>query len=217
MLSATLLDSIAAMGLSVALVVVALAVAVALRPWRQLRGAPIWHPWLACLVLLPWVWAAQKVMPGGVAVQLSGACLMVLMLGWPLTVLSLVPIAALGAWLGGIGWAEAVDHLAWNGIVAATFALLIGLATRHWLPKHPFVFILGRGFIATALAMMAAGTLSAHLTPAPASTEIGSVLLGHWLMAWGEAFSTGMLVAIFVAFRPQWLASWSDERYLKDA
>lgn len=214
MLAATLLDSIAPMGLSLAVIVVALAVALALRPWRQLRGAPIWHPWLACLVLLPWLWAAQRVMPGGVAVQLSGACLMVLMLGWPLAVLSLVPIAALGAWLGGIAWPQALDHLAWNGIVAATLALLVGLATRRWLPHHPFVFILGRGFIVTALAMMGAGTLSACLTPPSDSTELGSVLLGHWLMAWGEAFSTGMLVAIFVAFRPQWLATWSDERYL---
>lgn len=214
MLAATLPDSIAAMGLSLVVVIVALAVALALRPWRQLRGAPIWHPWLACLVLLPWVWAAQRVMPGGVAVQLSGACLMVLMLGWPLAVLSLVPIAALGAWLGGIAWPQALDHLAWNGIVAATLALAIGLATRHWLPNHPFVFILGRGFIVTALAMMGAGTMAAYLTPPPESTELGSVLLGHWLMAWGEAFSTGMLVAIFVAFRPQWLASWSDDRYL---
>jgi uncharacterized membrane protein len=214
MLAATLLDRMVAMLVSLALVFFALAVAVAMRPWRQLRGSSIWHPWLACLVLLPWVWAAQRVMPGGVAVQLSGACLMVLMLGWPLTVLSLVPIAAIGAWLGGIGWAEALDHLAWNGVAAATLALAIGLATRRWLPKHPFVFILGRGFIVTALAMMAAGALSAHLTPAPQSTEIGSVLLGHWLMAWGEAFSTGMLVAIFVAFKPQWLATWSDSRYL---
>lgn len=214
MLAATLLDSIAPMGLSLAVITVALAVALALRPWRQLRGAPIWHPWLACLVLLPWLWAAQRVMPGGVAVQLSGACLMVLMLGWPLAVLSLVPIAALGAWLGGIAWPQALDHLAWNGIVAATLALLVGLATRRWLPNHPFVFILGRGFIVTALAMMGAGTLSANLTPPSDSTELGSVLLGHWLMAWGEAFSTGMLVAIFVAFRPQWLATWSDERYL---
>lgn len=214
MLAATLPDSIAAMGLSLVVVIVALAVALALRPWRQLRGAPIWHPWLACLVLLPWVWAAQRVMPGGVAVQLSGACLMVLMLGWPLAVLSLVPIAALGAWLGGIAWPQALDHLAWNGIVAATLALAIGLATRRWLPNHPFVFILGRGFIVTALAMMGAGTMAAYLTPPPESTELGSVLLGHWLMAWGEAFSTGMLVAIFVAFRPQWLASWSDDRYL---
>ena len=217
MLAATLLDSIAPMGLSLAVVIVALAVALALRPWRQLRGAPIWHPWLACLVLLPWVWAAQRVMPGGVAVQLSGACLMVLMLGWPLAVLSLVPIAALGAWLGGIAWPQALDHLAWNGIVAATLALLIGLATRRWLPHHPFVFILGRGFIVTALAMMGAGTMAAFVSPLPDSTELGSVLLGHWLMAWGEAFSTGMLVAIFVAFRPQWLASWSDARYLDNA
>ncbi|WP_341891038.1 hypothetical protein [Variovorax sp. YR752] len=214
MSAATLPDSIAAMGLSFVVVIVALAVALALRPWRQLRGAPIWHPWLACLVLLPWLWAAQRVMPGGVAVQLSGACLMVLMLGWPLAVLSLVPIAALGAWLGGIAWPMALDHLAWNGIVAATLALAIGLATRRWLPNHPFVFILGRGFIVTALAMMAAGTMSAYLTPPSESTEIGSVLLGHWLMAWGEAFSTGMLVAIFVAFKPQWLATWSDARYL---
>ncbi len=206
--------SMDAMGLSLALVVVALAVALALRPWRALRADGVLQPWLACLVLLPWLWAAQRVMPGGVAVQLSGACLLVLMVGWPLAVLSLLPIAALGAWLGGIDWPQALDHLAWNGMVAATFALAIGLATRRWLPKHPFVFILGRGFFTTALAMMAAGTIATFVQPPPESTELSSVLLGHWLMAWGEAFSTGMLVAIFVAFKPEWLATWSDARYL---
>jgi uncharacterized membrane protein len=56
--------------------------------------------------------------------------------------------------------------------------------------------------------------MSAYVQPPPESTELGSVLLGHWLMAWGEAFSTGMLVAIFVAFKPEWLATWSDARYL---
>lgn len=208
------LASMQPMGLSLALVVVALAVALALRPWRALSADGVLQPWLACLVLLPWLWAAQRVMPGGVAVQLSGACLLVLLVGWPLAVLSLVPIAALGAWLGGIAWPQALDHLAWNGMVAATFALAIGLATRRWLPKHPFVFILGRGFFTTALAMMAAGTLATFVQPPPESTELGSVLLGHWLMAWGEAFATGMLVAIFVAFKPQWLATWSDSRYL---
>jgi uncharacterized membrane protein len=207
----------AAMGLSLALVIVALAVALALRPWLGLRGSQLWHPWLACLVLLPWAWAAQRVMPGGMALQLSGACLMVLMLGWPLAVISLVPVAAAGAWLGGIAWAEALDHLAWNGIVTATLALALGLAMRRWLPKHPFVFILGRGFIGTALAMMASGTLAAHVLPLSESSELGTLLLGHWLMAWGEAFATGMLVAIFVAFKPQWLATWSDRRYLDNA
>ena len=205
------------MGLSLALVIVALAVALALRPWRALRGAQLLHPWFASLVLMPWLWAAQRFMPGGVAVQLSGACLMVLMLGWPLAVLSLVPIAALGAWLGGIAWPQALDHLAWNGIVTATLALAIGLATRRWLPRHPFVFILGRGFLVTALATVLSGALSALVSLLPPGSELGSILLGHWLMAWGEAFATGMLVAIFVAFKPEWLATWSDARYLKDA
>lgn len=204
------------MGLSLALVIVALAVALALRPWRALRGAQLLHPWFASLVLMPWLWAAQRFMPGGVAVQLSGACLMVLMLGWPLAVLSLVPIAALGAWLGGIAWPQALDHLAWNGIVTATLALAIGLATRRWLPRHPFVFILGRGFLVTALATVLSGALSALVSPLPPGSELGSILLGHWLMAWGEAFATGMLVAIFVAFKPEWLATWSDARYLTD-
>lgn len=202
------------MGLSLALVFMAVAVALALRPWRQLRGTPLWHPWLASLVLVPWLWAAQRVMPGGMAVQLSGACLMVLMLGWPLAVLSLLPIGLAGAWLGGIAWPQALHHLAWSGMVAATLALAIGLATRRWLPHHPFVFILGRGFLATALAMMGAGTLSALVQPPPEGTDLATLLVSHWLMAWGEAFSTGMLVAIFVAFKPQWLATWSDARYL---
>ena len=202
------------MGLSLALVAAALAVALALRPWRRLRADGALHPWLASLVLLPWLWAAQRVMPGGMQLQLSGACLMVLMLGWPLAVLSLLPIAITGALLGGIGWPQALDQLAWHGMAAATLALGIGLATRRWLPHHPFVFILGRGFFTTALAIMAAGTLAALVHPLPEGTDLVTLLVGHWLMAWGEAFSTGMLVAIFVAFKPQWLATWSDSRYL---
>jgi hypothetical protein len=34
-------------------------------------------------------------------------------------------------------------------------------------------------------------------------------------MAWGDAVLTGMIVAIFVAFKPEWLATWSDHRYLQ--
>ena len=34
-------------------------------------------------------------------------------------------------------------------------------------------------------------------------------MIGRWLAAWGDAFTVGMLVAIFVAFRPHWLATYS--------
>jgi uncharacterized membrane protein len=202
------------MGLELALVLLAVVVALALRPWRLFGAAFPLNAWLACLVLLPWLWASQRVLPGGVALQMSAAPLLVLMFGWPLAVLSLVPIALAGGWFAGMDMAQALNQLAWNGIVAATFSLALGLATRRWLPRHPFVFILGRGFIVTALAMMAAGTLASLALPLPPGTELGMLLVGRWLMAWGEAFATGMLTAIFVAFRPQWLASWSDARYL---
>lgn len=202
------------MSLELLLVAAAIVPALTMAPWRTLRASGLQNPWLACLVLLPWLWAAQRALPGGVVLQMSGACLLVLMFGWPLAVLSLLPIAVAGAWIGGAGLAHAVGALAWNGVLPASLALALGLATRRWLPHHLFVFILGRGFIVSALAIAAAGALSVWWQPLPPGTELEGLLLGHWLMAWGEAFVTGMFTAIFVAFKPEWLASWSDRRYL---
>jgi len=197
-----------------ALVTAALLVALAFRPWSALRAPGLRNPWVAAVVLLPVLWGAQAMLPGGFPARLSGACLLVLMFGWPLAVLTLVPVAVAGAWLGEAGFAQAVGLAAWSGVVPATLALAIGLASRRWLPRHLFVYILARGFFATALAVGTAGLLRAWLVPAVAGADATALLAAHWLMAWGEAFMTGALTAIFVAFRPQWLLTYSDERYL---
>jgi hypothetical protein len=39
--------------------------------------------------------------------------------------------------------------------------MLFGAGLRRWLPHHLFVYILGRGFFATALAVASAGALAA--------------------------------------------------------
>jgi uncharacterized membrane protein len=39
-------------------------------------------------------------------------------------------------------------------------------------------------------------------------------MLARFLAAWGDAFLSGMLVAIFVAFRPAYLATYADRIYL---
>jgi uncharacterized membrane protein len=127
---------------------------------------------------------------------------------------TVLTIAAVGAWLLGASPAAALELAAWHGVVPATFALAIGIAIRRWLPQHLFVYILGRGFIGTALALMAAGAAATFVRPLPTGTDTATMLLGNWLMAWGEALLTGMLTAIFVAYRPQWLLTWSDRRYL---
>ena len=35
------------------------------------------------------------------------------------------------------------------------------------------------------------------------------------LAAWADAWLCGMITAIFVAYKPQWLATWSDHLYLR--
>jgi uncharacterized membrane protein len=203
-------------------VVAALALALAFRPWQMLREPALRHPWLAALVLLPWLWSTDARLPGGLPLQLSLAALMVLMFGWPLAAVTAVAVAGLAAWLADPALADGVDawwrltaHVAlWSGVLSATFGLVIGLATRRWLPRHLMVYILARGFFATLLAMTATGALWVATQPAPPGSDAQLLMVGRWLIAWGDAVTTGMLTAVFVAFRPEWLATYSDRRYL---
>lgn len=195
-----------------ALCLAAVAVALALRPWR-LRGALPW-PALLWWALLPLSWSADVLTGTPMLQPLSGACLLVLMVGWPLAVLLLVPAAWLAGAATGLPPLEALHRLAWLGIVPATLALGLGLALRRWLPNHLFIYILGRGFFATALAVAAAGAVSAVMEGAPSGLALQDLWLARALAAWGDAFLTGMFAAIFVAFRPQWLATYADRIYL---
>jgi uncharacterized membrane protein len=36
------------------------------------------------------------------------------------------------------------------------------------------------------------------------------------LIAWAEAFSTGMAVTVMAVYRPQWLETFDDVRYLQN-
>jgi uncharacterized membrane protein len=196
------------------LCVAALVVALLFRPWASLRASSLHNPWLAALVLLPWLWAVQRFLPADLPLQLSGACLAVLMFGWPLAIVTLLPVAAAGAWLAGVDVQHGVAMAFWNGVLPATLALGLGLMTRRWLPHHLFVYILARGFFVTALAISLAGLASMAWRPVPVGSDLETLALSHALIGWGEAFATGMLTAIFVAFVPQWLLTYSDARYL---
>jgi uncharacterized membrane protein len=220
-----------------ALVLLALGLALATQPWRQLasrkpqaletRGAPaaLWTPLLATLVLLPWVWALPTLHHMPLQLQWSGACLVLLMLGWPLAVPTLLAVGLLAALLSptldGAGALDLALKLAiWQGLVPATLALLLGALVRRIAAARKlggvriFVYVLGRGCLCTVLSVFIAGTLSqwnGHTLPG-VGTQLS--LVARWLMAWGDAVVTGMLCAVFVAFKPEWLATWSDPLYL---
>jgi uncharacterized membrane protein len=197
-----------------ALVLSAFGVALALRPWRALPISGLPWPWLACWAALPLLWSADRLGTSALAQPLAGSCLLMLMAGWPLAMLALPPAALAVALMAPMPWDEALHRLAWLGVVPATLAMALGAAIRRWLPNHLFVYILGRGFFATAAAGMAAGALSVALRGASVGTDPADLMLARVLVAWGDAFITGMLAAIFVAFRPHWLATYTDRLYL---
>jgi uncharacterized membrane protein len=198
----------------------ALLTALLFKPWLPLKHEPLQSPWIGAMFILPCVWWTQHLLPNGLALHVSGACLLVLMFGWPLAIWSLLPIGFIAKLLESRTLPDLdalVTHIVWSGVIPASLALLIGLAIRRWMPKHLFVYILGRGFIATALAVTAMGYLAFWADHKPESLALDEWMLAHWLLGWGEAISTGMLTAIFVAFKPEWMLTYSDQRYLPGA
>ena len=197
-----------------ALGVFALGLALLTRPWRMLNG-PLLTPTLAALALLPWFWLLPQQLPQGLQLQLSGACLLLLMLGWPLAVPVLALVALLVWVLGDAAWPAVLTQWVWMGLVPATLALGIGALLRRWLPPNLFIYKLGRAFLGTAVAVFMAGVLFEAVHHLLHGNTLHEALVARWLMAWGDAFLTGLFAAVFVAFAPQWLATWSDARYLK--
>ena len=215
------------MEIEACLIAVALAISLWLRPWRMLsrqalekdgpsEPSPLVTPLLATLVVLPWLWALPTLHRMPLQLQWSGACLVVLMLGWPLAIPALVAVGGIAAVLSpSLDWADAVGTIAWQGVVPATLALALGAVIRRLIGTQPFVYVLGRAFLGTAVCVFLANVLgqwSGHSLP---GVEGDLSLVARWLMAWGDAFVTGMLTAIFVAFKPEWLATWSDRLYLR--
>ena len=199
---------------SLALLALAFAASLAVRPWRLLRGGELATPLLATLALLPWLWSWPALAGMPLTLQWSAAPLVVLLLGWPLAVPVLVA-AGFGTMLTtGATFTEALTLAVWSGILPATAVLLLGQGVRKAFGHHPFAYLLGRGFVVPLLALLACNFCAAafghgYLAKGGQMQVVASVLL-----AMGEAAWTCAVASVLVACRPQWLATWSDRLYL---
>jgi len=200
------------------LLVLAWACALAVRPWRLLRPwqgqVRLATPFLAALTVVPWLWS----WPGPAALALplhwSAAPLVVLLLGWPLAI-PLLTVAGLSTMVTlGHSWWEALSLIVWSGVLPATLMLALGHGVRKAFGGNPVAYLLGRSFFAPMLALglcsLLAGWLGDGLQPSIANLQ--RVAMG--LLAMGEASWTCALVSLLVAYRPQWLATWSDTLYV---
>lgn len=204
----------------------AMAWALSRRPWQLLRRDDLQHGWLGALVLLALLWTVRATLPGGLAIQLFGATLMVTLFGLPLALLSLfvvdlVSFLGLGYLAGDtwarLDWAALWPRYVWMGFLPALLSAALQGAMRRLLPRHPFVFILGHGYFAAGLAALGAGAARAawrSYSVGDGVLSLPDTLTAVLILAFGEAFLTGMLVAVFVVYKPQWVVTFRDEEYL---
>lgn len=155
----------------------------------------------------------------GEELHFAGAAIATLMFGWRYALLALAVATAADVAISGAAWIGAPWEFLCTAVlpVATTWWLLA--ATRRWLPRNPFAYFLGAAFGGGAASMLAIQAAKAMVLLALGIGD-GDSLATHYLltlpaMMFGEGFLTGGALAILATYRPQWVATFEDDFYLR--
>ena len=186
--------------------------------WRALAG-DLLNIFLAACVTLGLLWSIKAGIKPGLNFHVLGATALTLMFGPYLALIALALVLGLATLFGLSG----LESFGINFILMALLPVAITQLIFQWadrkLPNHFFVYVMLDGFFAAALAMGALGfAICFILSEAGVYTHhyLRSEYLPFYiLMAWSEAVLTGMAVTLMAAYRPSWLVTFDDQRYLK--
>lgn len=187
-------------------------------PWRRLHDSEQSHVFLGSIVAVALLWSISSAIGALPRLHLLGATLMVLMFGPRLALIGMTAAVALSAAIGPESLAAAPLRALVGGVLPIAVSHGILRFCEEKLPPNFFVYVFGAAFFSGAAAMWAACIASAILlntyTPAalPPDTPITAVLL---MLGFAEATLTGMLATLMAVYRPRWIWTFSDERYLR--
>jgi len=197
-----------------------LAAAFRLAPWRELYRRPEkQHVFLGAVVALLTIWGIKAGISPGLGFHHLGATLFTLMFGWPLAVIGLTLTMAASLFLQASDWAS----LGVNGLLSIVIPITVSFAilklSHRRLPDNFFIYIFVCAFFGAAAAIatsrFCAISLLSYISAYPDEKLAEESLQYLPLFMFPEAFVTGMLITIFVVYRPDWVATFDDERYLR--
>lgn len=175
-----------------------------------------WHGGIATCVVL---WSLQATVSGNFTFHLLGMAGLTLALGAPLALVSAAVVVAVHLLIHGGAWQNfAVVWLTLCATAIAVSSLTLRVAERFLAPNF-FIYIFVVAFFGTALSLVAAGLVSMLVLSAATDVRVANLLSNYapYLLhlGFGEAMLTGMIVTLGVVYRPQWVATFDDARYLK--
>ncbi len=188
--------------------------------WRALARPERLNLFLGATVAVLGLWQIRAGIKPGLSFHLYGISVLTMMFGfWRASFAGMLILLTNALFGRGSLATLGVDALLVAILPAATSWGLFWLLDRH-LPNHFFIYVLGNGFFGGALA---AGAIGLVTTAVMAVSEVYPLhyLLEHYtpytlLVGWAEAFSTGMAVTIMAVYRPAWLETFDDSRYIQN-
>ncbi len=187
-------------------------------PWRSLGNPSRFNAWLGTIVMLMLVGNLKAGIKPCLSLHLLGATLCVAAFGPRLAFIGLCG-ALLGVTLNGAaGWESfAANALLMAGVGSLVSALLLRF-NDLFLPANFFVYIFAVGFFGAAITIASVGSVSS-LVMALAGVYDAEYLLSDYLpyaflLGFAEAWLSGMFLTLFVVYRPEWVSTFDDSRYL---
>jgi uncharacterized membrane protein len=197
-----------------------LLLAIRFAPWKALLNSQqSQHVFLGAVVLLLTIWGFKAGISPGLGFHHLGATLFTLMFGWSLAIVGLTVTMIASVLLQASDWAS----LGINGLISIVLPIVSSYAilksSQKWLPDNFFIYIFVCAFfgaaVAIALSRLSAITLLLLINAYPYEQLIEESLQYLPLFMFPEAFITGMLITIFVVYRPDWITTFDDERYIR--
>ncbi|MFO1316445.1 MAG: energy-coupling factor ABC transporter permease [Burkholderiales bacterium] len=195
-----------------------LAYAVRRAPWRRFASSEAVHVWYGTIFALVVLWSVRATIGQVVVIHLLGTAGFALAAGGPLALVGGALVAAVSALVHGTPVADVPLVFLLSVALPAGVALALLRATQRFLPPNFFVYAFAGGFLGPALGFGVAGVASATVLVLTGAGE-ADVVFGEYVpillyLAFAEGTLSGMVVTLLVVYRPQWVATFDDARYL---
>lgn len=188
-------------------------------PWSRLRGSSMHNLFLGVCVALMVLWSLKAGVRPGLNFHVLGATLLTLMFGWPLAVAGIALVLVAVTAYGMSGWESFSLNALLMGVLPALVSWGVYRLVLRLLPRHLFIYIFVCGFFGAALAMAATGIASAAVFVLSGTYGLEQLLHEYLpyflLMVFPEAIFTGSFVALLAVYRPAWIWTYDQDRYLQ--
>ncbi len=201
-----------------ALFAVVLGWALLTAPWHRFKDNLQQHVWLGACVGLMVLWSIKTGIRPGLNFHLLGATLLALMFRAQLAIVAAAIVTVAVTLSADGGWQSFSINALTMGVLPILLSYGLFRLIDKTLPNHLFIYIFLNAFLGAAITMAATGLVST-LTLVLSGAYTLDYLKAHYLpyyilMGWSEGISTGMAITLMVVYRPEWVATFDEGRYL---